>query len=448
MKRKIMIWTIGMGLSAAVMAQEPLSLHACMEYAVAHSTKKIIQDASYADALIERRDAILKAFTPTVSAGTYAYSYFGRAVDPETNTYISSTSFNNGYSVSGSITLFDGFSALNNIRISNIAVKMGISEEQKVEDEICLAVMEAYYNVLFHSQMVAVMKSRIEEARENVTLVRRKLELGQKGRADVVQMEADLADREYQLINSMNQREDALLSLKALMLWPMEDTLAVDMSAVKEPFTGTDNCRESVAEIAGFARENHPSARIAKGKMEQARYELKTARWQFLPSLSLSGGWSTSYYTYPGRTDYTAVPFASQFRNNGGEFVQLSLSFPLYDRLSRFSSLSKKKNGLRRMQAEYEQTLHDIESEVTRAAQDCQGALAAFFQAEKRSMVQEEAYRLNEKKLMQGLISPIEFRTVLNDYLNAQAELLNARFQYLLKSSVVKYYQGISYLNQ
>ena len=301
MKRKIMIWTIGMGLSAAVMAQEPLSLHACMEYAVAHSTKKIIQDASYADALIERRDAILKAFTPTVSAGTYAYSNFGRAVDPETNTYISSTSFNNGYSVSGSITLFDGFSALNNIRISNIAVKMGISEEQKVEDEICLAVMEAYYNVLFHSQMVAVMKSRIEEARENVTLVRRKLELGQKGRADVVQMEADLADREYQLINSMNQREDALLSLKALMLWPMEDTLAVDMSAVKEPFTGTDNCLESVAEIAGFARENHPSARIAKGKMEQARYELKTARWQFLPSLSLSGGWSTSYYTYPGR---------------------------------------------------------------------------------------------------------------------------------------------------
>lgn len=89
---------------------------------------------------------------------------------------------------------------------------MGISEEQKVEDEICLTVMEAYYNVLFHSQMVAVMKSRIEEARENVTLVRRKLELGQKGRADVVQMEADLADREYQLINSMNQREDALLS--------------------------------------------------------------------------------------------------------------------------------------------------------------------------------------------------------------------------------------------
>ena len=96
--------------------------------------------------------------------------------------------------------MFDGFSALNNIRISNIAVKMGISEEQKVEDEICLAVMEAYYNVLYHSQMVAVMKSRIEEARENVTLVRRKLELGQKGRADVVQMEADLADRDEKCV--------------------------------------------------------------------------------------------------------------------------------------------------------------------------------------------------------------------------------------------------------
>lgn len=80
----------------------------------------------------------------------------------------------------------------------------------------------------------------------------------------------------------------------------MEDTLAVDMSAVKEPFTGTDNCLESVAEIAGFARENHPSARIAKGKMEQARYELKTARWQFLPSLSLSGDGRPAIILIPG----------------------------------------------------------------------------------------------------------------------------------------------------
>ena len=46
------------------------------------------------------------------------------------------------------------------------------------------------------------------------------------------------------------------------------------------------------------------------------------------------------------------------------------------------------------------------------------------------------------------MISPIEFQTVSNAYLNAQAEQLNAMLQYYLKSSVVKYYKGISYLEQ
>ena len=446
MKRKIiMTLVLGCSIHAACLAQEAMSLYACMAYAVENSSKKKIQDADNADALVSRRDAILKAFTPKVSAGTYAYSNFGRAVDP--NTYISSTSFNNGYSVDGSITLFDGFSALNNIKISNIAVKMGISQEQKLRDEICLSVMEAYYNVLFHTQMVEVMESQIEAARSNLTLVKKQLELGQKGRADVVQMEADLADREYQLINSRNQKE-AVLTLKALMLWPVEEVLPVDMSAVRDSFELPEICMESAAEITSFAHENNPAVRIAKGKMDQARYELKTAKWQFLPSLSLNGGWSTSYYTYPGRKDYQAIPFGTQFRNNGGEYIQLSLSIPIYDRLSRHSNLSKKKNDWRRAQAEYEQTLHDVESEISRAIQDSKGALAAFFQAEKRSVVQEEAYRLGERKMLQGLISPIEFQTVSNDYLNAKAEQLNARFQYLLKSSVVSYYKGISYLDQ
>ena len=101
----------------------------------------------------ERRDAILKTFTPSVSAGTYAYSNFGRAVDPETNTYTNTTSFNNGYSLSASITLFNGFSAINNIRISQTAVKMGISQEDKLRDELCLAVMEAYFGNLAGRQV-------------------------------------------------------------------------------------------------------------------------------------------------------------------------------------------------------------------------------------------------------------------------------------------------------
>ena len=50
--------------------------------------------------------------------------------------------------------------------------------------------------------------------------------------------------------------------------------------------------------------------------------------------------------------------------------------------------------------------------------------------------------------MMQGMVSPIDFQTITTSFLNSQAEELNALLQYYLKRSVVKYYKGISYINQ
>lgn len=425
-----------------------MTLHDCMEYAVKYSTKNEIQKLDNSDKRIERRDAILKAFTPSVSAGTYAYTNFGRAVDPETNTYINSTSFNNGYSINASLTLFDGFSAIDNIKISQTAVKMGISEEEKLRNELCLAVMEAYCNVLFHSEMTEVLTEQVEIAKTNLNLINKQYELGQKSYPDVAQTEADLADKEYLLVNSVNNRDDALLTLKSIMLWPIEKELRPDMSMLENDNYSILFDNESEDEIINYALATQPSVLIAEGSLKKAKYALHTAKWQFLPSLSLSGGWSTSFYSYPGRADSQTPSFWSQWKNNSGQYIQLNLSIPIYDRLSRFSNLSKKRNDYRRAEAQYRQTLQDVESEVSRALQDKRGAIKALVHAEKKSDAQKETFLLHEKKMKQGLISPVEYQTISNSYLNSCAEKLDARLKLFLKNSVVNYYKGIGYLEQ
>ena len=204
------------------------TLKDCMTFAIAHSTKLEIQAADNRDAQISRRDAILRAFTPSISGGTYAALNFGRGVDPETNTYVSTTSFTNGYSVSGSITLFNGFSAVNNIKIAKTAVLMGITREQQLKDELCLAVMQAYCNALYFQQMLHSLNQQVVSAQTNLTLAQQQEQLGQKSRADVIDLEADLADREYQLVSMTNQYNDALLTLKDLMLYPLDQPFAID----------------------------------------------------------------------------------------------------------------------------------------------------------------------------------------------------------------------------
>ena len=123
--------------------QKVFTLKECMEYAISNSTKVRIQQATNGDNQVARRDAILAAFTPSVSGNAYVYSNFGRTIDPESNTYISSTSFNNDYSVSAGINLFNGFEAVNNLRITKTSKAMGISQEQQIKDQICLATIEA-----------------------------------------------------------------------------------------------------------------------------------------------------------------------------------------------------------------------------------------------------------------------------------------------------------------
>ena len=135
-----------------------LSLHDCMEYAVSNSTRMRIQAADRKDEQWQRRQAIMRVFTPSVEAQTYAYNQYGRNLDPETNTYNNVTTFHNGYSVSAGITLFDGFQSVNNMRMATTAAKMGLSKEQQTQDEICLATMDAYYYVIFYTELESVLK--------------------------------------------------------------------------------------------------------------------------------------------------------------------------------------------------------------------------------------------------------------------------------------------------
>ena len=434
--------------SVSIQAQEVMSLKDCMVYAVENSAKMKMQELETDDARVARRDAVLKAFTPQVSAGTYAYSNFGRSLDPETNTYVSTTSFNNGYSISGGITLFNGFSAVNNARISKTALKMGIEREQLTEDEICLAVMEAYCNALYYGELAQILAGQVETSSQMLALAKKLEELGQKGYTDVIEMEAELADREYQLISAKNMYAEAMITLKDLMFWPMGQELILDDSITEFDHVPTIFPMDEKDLVMDSAVNNLPAIAIAKGAMENARIDLKTAKWQFAPSLSLNAGWSTSYYTYPGMEGYIPTPFHTQFKNNGGEYIQLSLSIPIYDRLSRFSNLRRKRNAYARATLQYEQKVREVEAEVTRAIQDRDGASIAFYQADKRAALQEEAYRLNVKRLEQGLISTIDFQRSSDNWLNAETGRLDALLKYYIKSSIVNYYNGTSYINQ
>ena len=445
---------LALAVTVSAQGQEPLNLHDCMEYAISNSTKMRIQQAAVGDAQIARRDAALALFTPQINAQTYAYYNFGRSIDPQTNTYFNTTSFHNNYGVSAGIDLFNGFKAVNNYKISKTGMLIAGSQEKQVEADICLAVMEAYYNVVYYKRLCDVYEEQVAVAEQALAKARRQEELGQKGHADVIQMEADLADRQYELTNTRNMYDNQKMTLEDLMFWPLDEELAIVTDY--RSFAGAQDERgaldgnsvipsDSEESIVAFALEHNPGVRIASWQVQNAKRELNTAKWQLLPSLGLSAGWNTSYYSYQGAA---TASFGEQFRNNGGEYIELSISIPIWNRMSRQGAISRKRNALSKVTAELDQKRRDVESEVRRAIQDREGSALAYEQAQHKAEVHAEAYTLNLKKLEQGLISPLEFQTANNNYLKAQADEMNSLFKYLIKQAVVRYYNGVEYVNQ
>jgi outer membrane protein len=421
---------------------EAMTLRDCMEYAISNSTQIRIQQAEIGDAQIARRNAVLRAFTPSVNGSTYAYYNFGRSIDPETNIYVTETSFHNGYSLGAGIDLFNGFSAVNNLKISKTALAIGRTQEKQVEADICLAVMEAYYNVVYYKQLCDIYEAQVAASESMLAKARKQEEIGQKSQADVVQAEADLADRQYDAINAKNLYNDQLMNLADLMFWPVDRDLVIDTSVVP------DMIRDLNADdVVDYALANNPAVKIAGWNVDNAKRELRTAIGQLLPSLSFNAGWSTSYFNYPGQA-LVLDPYWDQLRNHQGEYIQFSMSIPIYNRLQGHDNVARKRNAVKKMNAQYDQKRRDVESEVRRAVQDRDGAELAYSQALKKADVQEQAWQLNAKKLEQGMISPLEYQTATNNYLRAKADEMNSLFKYLIKQAVVRYYNGVEYINQ
>ena len=69
----------------------------------------------------------------------------------------------------------------------------------------------------------------------------------------------------------------------------------------------------------------------------------------------------------------------------------------------------------------------ELEAEVKRAVQDRDNTLSSWKLALKRAEVQQEAYKLNVKKYDQGMISSIEYQSAVNNWLQAQADRLQAQ---------------------
>ena len=432
--KQVILYAFMLLCPAYTQGQTVWTMQRCMQYAVENSHEVKRAELELSNYKASRTGAIGR-FLPEVDARIGAQYNFGRAIDPETNIYTDVSTFNNGYSLSASLPVFDGFSRLHALRAAKASVMMGRSALRQKQDLTALDVLQAFTNVAYYEGMVKMAGEKTEETALLLRQTRLLEEVGRKSSADVAQVESQKAEADYELTRQQNLFASALLELKKAMNLPLSDTIRLAYTGQTESLAGVKS---------GFAPGKVPLSYVplAASSKTQSAGQGHPARAALYPSLSLSAGLNTTYFHTLHSDDVQS--FRSQLKNNMGEYVGATLSIPIFNRLQTVTSIRRAKNNYRIACENYEQKQLELEKLSREAWQDWQGYLKQTEQMEHKVEADSLAYQLTRRQFEEGLSTAIDLHATSTQLLKSKATLLQCRLMAIVKEQLVRYYQGIA----
>lgn len=429
---KIAIITLALAAPGAAGAQQEWSLDRCVSYAIEHATEVGRERIEQKQAQTEYRNSLLD-FLPSLSAQVGGQYNWGRNIDPETNTYNTITTFNNGYQINASLPVVDWGHTWNAFRKARLTKNTAATALQKAQDNKAIDVMQKFVDAVYAIKSIELTEQKLADSKALLEKTRKLYELGEKSRPDVAQMESQVAEDDYNLLHQKNLARTALLSLKTAMNYPSADSLNPDCSiadiAAQLPASLT---------IDSMSLNNKPEIIMADAEAEKARLEWKIRRADALPQLSLYAGVSTNYYINLSQHQ-DRLPFRSQFRNNLGEYVYLTLSIPIFSP-STWSSVKRAKADYQLAILDAQDARRKLNDAALQAVTDYEGYQKEVRQMEKKVAADSLAYRLSYRKYEEGMLSTFDIHEAAQTYLESSITLLQLRMLLAIRQKLVRYY--------
>lgn len=258
------------------------SLDDCMKYAVEHATE-VKREVVNARQRKQDYQHAVAGFLPTVTGGVQGQYAWGRNIDPETNTYNNVTTFNNYYQLYAELNVFDGFATINALKQAKLSRDYSATAMQKIQNDRAIDVMQKYVDAAYAEASIRIASEKLNESKRMLDKMKRLYELGEKGRPDVVQMESQVAEDEYNLTHQENVAKQSLLALKSAMNFPVDEELKIQIAEERNLKLTSDN---EEAPESGVNYETvyqafqhiSPDLKSAEYEVERARYDYKIAK--------------------------------------------------------------------------------------------------------------------------------------------------------------------------
>ena len=369
---------------------------------------------------------------PAVSGNISANANNGSVINQITNNRVNQTTITNSMGVSASMPLYEGNKLNLQIERATLALEQNDLYVKEAQNNITLSVLEAYLQALYQYENITVAKNTALSSEEQLTQAQQKYENGAIAKIDLIEIETQHANNQYNVVLAKNQYENQVLTLKQLLELPPGTEFGIEIIRKEDVSAPIANKEE----VYRQALEQLPTTKIYDKQKELAQKDIQIAKAGFLPSLSLSGGINTGY------SDRDTEKYMAQLRNNFGQTIGLSLNIPIFSRYQNKNNVALARLSESQAELDRKQAEKDLYTKIETAWHNATTRQAQEVASKKARDNAKLAYELAEKKHEFGNLTNTELLVSRNTYLNAEQTYLQNKYMVLLYQQLLNFYQG------
>jgi len=362
----------------------------------------------------------------------------GRSLDFNNN-YVNQENTTAYYSLNGNLTIFNGLRLLNTLKSNQFAFEATTMEWQQSKDRVMLDVILAYLDILSSTDLLAQAYRQADVTQKQIDRLEILNKEGAIKPSDLYDVRGQMGENKVNIINSQNNLNAAKLRLAQLMAVPYDENLEVERLTADQFDMNYKATVDSIYEVALQQLALVKGTELRKKSAEKA---VQAAKGSLYPTIGLGAGYNTQYFSTARDTASNKIPYGNQLSNNYNTYAGLGINIPILNGFRSRTQVTLAKISLKNANFIVENTQIQLKQAIERDHLNMEAALSRYQALVEQVNALTESFRAAEIRFNSGVGTSIDYLTVKATLDRATANLIIARYDYVLRTKILDYYQA------
>ena len=382
----------------------------------------------------ERNQAYAQ-FLPSVDARANGQRLTGRVRDDNTFRVVDDvTSDFLSVGLNASLTLFNGFNNINQLRQSKALTEAQFRQINATKQLVVFNVSQQYLQLLLNQELLRIAQANLEQQEELLASVKVFVEAGTQNIADQYNQEAETKRVALTKVEAENQLAISKAQLtRTLQIDPFQEwTFAEPDVEPMELLTDSVDLET----VYNEAIAHRPDLQQQQQLIEANRFGVKVARADFYPLVEVGYFYGSRYSS----NDNLSLERAVIDNINYGPFA--SLYIPLFRNLQTRTQVQRSKQLLNNAELTLEDLQRNVLEQLQTAIAEYRAAQERIIAAEAQVKAAGKALEAEKERFRLGVGNILDINLVNARYVEAQANLVQANYTLIFQNTALDYYTG------